>query len=420
MSKARDIASAAPAPSTVSATEIGYLDGVTSAIQTQLDAKTAKSTLTTKGDIYAATAASTPARLAVGNSGDTLIADSSAATGLSYTENYAAGKNKIINGDFAINQRAFTSTTTNNVYTFDRFQCKATDGTSTFTAQTFTPGTAPVTGYEAANYLDIESTGQTLSSARTALAQNFESVRTLAGQTVTLSFWAKAASGTPSVAYYFVQNFGSGGSPSTPVFVNGNKVAITTSWARYSFTVAIPSIAGKTIGTDKNDIFAPLIVTSAGSGLDTQTNSLGIQTTTISIWGVQLEAGSVATAFQTATGTLQGELAACQRYYYRTTTGAGNFRASGFNITTAIADVCIPLQTTMRIIPTSIDVTGTAADYAIMHQNTTTNCSAVPTLLEAAWNSVTIRMTVASGLTLGQGCQGRTNASGYVGWSAEL
>lgn len=41
MSKARDIASAAPAPSTVSTTELGYLDGVTSAIQTQLNAKQA-------------------------------------------------------------------------------------------------------------------------------------------------------------------------------------------------------------------------------------------------------------------------------------------------------------------------------------------------------------------------------------------
>jgi hypothetical protein len=85
MSKARDIASAAPAPSTVSATELGYVDGVTSAIQTQLDAKTAKSTLTTKGDLYAATAASTPARLAVGTNGQVLTADSTAATGLAYT-----------------------------------------------------------------------------------------------------------------------------------------------------------------------------------------------------------------------------------------------------------------------------------------------------------------------------------------------
>ena len=85
MTKARDIASAIPAPSTVDATELGYLDGVTSAIQTQLDAKTAKSTLTTKGDLYAATAASTPARLAVGTNGQVLTADSTAATGLAYT-----------------------------------------------------------------------------------------------------------------------------------------------------------------------------------------------------------------------------------------------------------------------------------------------------------------------------------------------
>ena len=39
MTKARDIASAIPAPSTVSSTELGYLDGVTSAIQTQINAK---------------------------------------------------------------------------------------------------------------------------------------------------------------------------------------------------------------------------------------------------------------------------------------------------------------------------------------------------------------------------------------------
>ena len=72
MTKARDIASAAPAPSTVDATEIGYLDGVTSAIQTQLDAKTAKSTLSNTGDIYYASGANTPARLGIGSTGNVL------------------------------------------------------------------------------------------------------------------------------------------------------------------------------------------------------------------------------------------------------------------------------------------------------------------------------------------------------------
>jgi hypothetical protein len=33
-----------------------------------------------------------------------------------------AGKNKIINGDFNVNQRAFTSTTSNGTYIFDRYR----------------------------------------------------------------------------------------------------------------------------------------------------------------------------------------------------------------------------------------------------------------------------------------------------------
>jgi hypothetical protein len=51
MSKARDIASAAPAPSTVSSVELGYLDGVTSAIQTQIDTKAPSTTPTLTGPI---------------------------------------------------------------------------------------------------------------------------------------------------------------------------------------------------------------------------------------------------------------------------------------------------------------------------------------------------------------------------------
>jgi hypothetical protein len=72
MSKARDLASAAPAFSTVSATELGYLDGVTSAIQTQVDAKIAKTLTTTTGDIIYASGANTPARLGIGSSAQVL------------------------------------------------------------------------------------------------------------------------------------------------------------------------------------------------------------------------------------------------------------------------------------------------------------------------------------------------------------
>jgi len=72
MTKARDLANAGTALGAVTATELGYVDGVTSAIQTQLDAKTAKSTLTTTGDIYYASSASTPARLGIGSSAQVL------------------------------------------------------------------------------------------------------------------------------------------------------------------------------------------------------------------------------------------------------------------------------------------------------------------------------------------------------------
>jgi hypothetical protein len=72
MTKARDIASAIPAPSTVSSAELGFLDGVTSAIQTQVDAKIAKTLTTTTGDIIYASGANTPARLGIGSSAQVL------------------------------------------------------------------------------------------------------------------------------------------------------------------------------------------------------------------------------------------------------------------------------------------------------------------------------------------------------------
>jgi hypothetical protein len=56
----------------VTDTEIGYLDGVTSAVQTQLDAKIANTLTTTTGDIIYASAANTPARRGIGSTGQVL------------------------------------------------------------------------------------------------------------------------------------------------------------------------------------------------------------------------------------------------------------------------------------------------------------------------------------------------------------
>jgi hypothetical protein len=328
---------------------------------------------------------------------------------------FTAGKNKIINGDFSINQRAFTSTSTSTTYGFDRWRLTAQDGTTTFSAQTFTPGTAPVAGYEGTNFARLASTGQTLTSAQSRLQNRIESVRTFAGQTVTLSFWAKASSGTPSIAVNIAQDFGSGGSALAEI--NGQKTAITTSWVRYSFVFAVPSISGKTIGTGDN--LRVSLWTSAGSDQNTQTNTLGIQTATIDFWGVQLEAASTASNFQTATGTIQGELAACQRYYTRFNVGTlyGYSPLSGYATSTTNITLQTVAPVPMRVAPNTIDFggawqTGGASNVLTTNFTNTSN------------NGQVLRCdaTVASGAVTNGFYQvlANNNASSYIGWNSEL
>jgi frataxin-like iron-binding protein CyaY len=82
MTKARNLAD--NALTTVSPTELGYVDGVTSSIQTQLDARITNALVDAKGDILTATADNVPARLAVGTDGQVLTAASGQTTGLQW------------------------------------------------------------------------------------------------------------------------------------------------------------------------------------------------------------------------------------------------------------------------------------------------------------------------------------------------
>jgi len=97
MTKARDLASASIVPAAVSVTELGYIDGVTSAIQTQMNTKADASAainptiVDAKGDIIAATAADAVSRLAVGANDTVLTADSAEATGMKWAAAAAGG-----------------------------------------------------------------------------------------------------------------------------------------------------------------------------------------------------------------------------------------------------------------------------------------------------------------------------------------
>jgi hypothetical protein len=212
-----------------------------------------------------------------------------------------AGKNKILNSDFSTWQRGTTfSNPASEAYTADRWQLQhdGTGATRTISQQTFTPGTAPVAGYEGQYFYRYAISAAGTSNTFQQFLQKVEDVRTFAGQTVTLSFWAKADASRLLTLLYRT-DYGTGGSSANQFSVGS--VTLTTSWTRYTVTYAVPSVSGLTLGANSYGQwnFRPPAAT--------------VQT--IDIWGVQVEAGSVATAFQTATGTIQGELAACQRYF---------------------------------------------------------------------------------------------------------
>jgi hypothetical protein len=339
------------------------------------------------------------------------------------TSEVSAG-NAIINGGFEINQRNFTSTTSSGIFTFDRWQT-FTEGlqTSTFSSQVFTPGAAPLAGYEATNYLRIVTADTSGTASQTRIQQRIEDVRTFAGQTVTFSFFARAGSGTPSIAVEALQSFGTGGTPSAVVtgsVATGTviKRQISTLWARYSGVFTIPSIAGKTIGTTTNGHLQFNIVVNAGSAVDVRTDSLGLQNNTFDIWGVQLEAGAVATPFRRNAPSIQGELAACQRYYWRAGGDTLFQILSGETIvegSTVLAGFINP--STMRITPTAIEFS-----TLMVYDGTSVISATNATLGLSGRYKSRANLTLASSPTANRPWWVMTNNSlaGFIGFSAEL
>jgi hypothetical protein len=340
--------------------------------------------------------------------GDILTAtnmnDVGGAINLLQSAQNSAGKNAIINGDFGIWQRGTTLATYG--YLADRFYGD-TNATVTQSRQTFTAGTAPVAGYEGSYFYRMaKSAGGTYSS----LQQKIEDVRTFAGQTVTLSYWAKIDSGTLSVQTIIEQNFGSGGSAT--VYTYGTNQTLTTTWTRYSTTIAVPSISGKTIGTSGYLSAYPFSTSSTAA-------------ITFDIWGVQLEAASQVSNFQTATGTKQGELAACQRYLPAmtgTSLGGNILDLLGFAYSTTGSQFFVPMPVTPRVRPTGITIsalsdftlynsgftsgTPTAIAYNSGGQQssiTVTTTAASPTIVQN--QPVKMTMTGANGYILFTGCE---------------
>jgi hypothetical protein len=363
-----------------------------------------------KGDLLVGTSDNTLARLPVSTeSGATIVADSAATTGLRYQPTKST-QQAILNGSFDVWQRG-TSFTTTSIYCADRWFTYLPSGSGATWSRQSGSG-------EFQYVMRLARNNGTTNTASISINQPvaIEEATQFAGKTVTLSFYAKAganfsaASSAISISLYS----GTGSSDvnralsaytGDATVLNTTQV-INTTLTRYSFTFTLGSSV-----TQFSPFFGFTPVGTAGAN------------DWFEITGVQLEVGSVATTFRRAGGTLQGELAACQRYYYRIGgSSAYEYFASGPADSTTKAVAWVQFPVTMRTNPTTLDYS------TLMLQNngggTIYSVTSATIYPGTASSKATfgVYATVASGLTQGTiyGLFANNSTSAYVGFSAEL
>jgi hypothetical protein len=358
-----------------------------------------------KGDLTVGNGTNLSGVLGVGSNGDTIVADSSTSTGLRYQGSQSAGKNAIINGGYDIWQRG-TSFGSGAQYTADRWY---KDGQ---TYSTISRQASGLTGFQYSCRTQ-RNAGQT-GTADLGVVYNLETADSLrfAGQTITVSFWAKCgANFSPTssrITVYVASGTGTDQLRSFSATYTGEAAvinttqAITTTWARYSFTGAVGSTA-----TQLCAYFAMAGTGTAGAN------------DWFELAGVQMELGSVATSFLRQGGSIQGELAACQRYYFRIG-GADLYETIGlgFAWSSTRAGIQIKFPVTMRRAPSSVDFS-LPLDVS---DSVTATAVTTGSMTSVGKDVAVFRADVASGLTTYRPMNLTTNNSltAYVGFSAEL
>jgi hypothetical protein len=254
--------------------------------------------------------------------------------------------NVIINGAFDFWQRG-TSFTADGAYTADRWVMALSGATATTSRQTFTPGQTDVPGNPSYFLRFAVSTGD--NAAR--IEQRIEDVTISSGQTYTLSFWAKGTNPAGGVVEVFSrQEFGTLGSAGNSV--SQGTITLTGSWQRFTKTFTYDSVTGKTINA----------ANFYGFDIRQPSADTGPAAWTLDLANVQLEAGPTANVFRRNANSLQGELAACQRYYYESATTVSYF-CVGSVATSTDTTFAFPLPVRMRVAP-SLSVSA-AGDFLL-------------------------------------------------------
>ena len=382
------------------------------AIDTTMGTMVAKTVVDAKGDLIAGTAADTVNRLAVGSNGETLVADSSTSTGLRYTAGTVQA-NPVLNSAFQVWQRGTTGTANSFSagagYNADRWQ-NYYAGSLTVSRQ----ATGDTTNLPFIQYCARvqRNAGQTNTTAST-FGQSIETVNSIpfVGKTVTLSYYARAGanySATSNGLGVFVdagtgtdQNVFFGFTGATRIL--NATTTLTTTWQRFTHTFAVASTY-----TQLGLLFSETPTGTAGAN------------DYYELTGVQIDVGSVALPFRTYAGTIQGELAACQRYYFRTVAGSAYGTVASYahaaNSTTPTFSISAPV--TMRTAPTSMDYSGLAfVNYA----DTVYSISALSLNSNLNGQNIVGAGSI-TGATAGHAGRltGNNNSAAYLGFSAEL
>ena len=212
--------------------------------------------------------------------------------------NNLSGRNLLINGDFSVWQRGSSFNIAAPIYTADRWNTYgASTSQMTISRESFNVGQTDVT--DNPKYMLRMSNVPDADSTWMQMYQRIEDVTQFSNTQLTISFWIRTNNATNNYYWQFVQRFGTGGS--TAVSTNTSTFNTTTSWVKHTFTVTVPSISGKTVGTGNN--LEVHFLNNSTTGNDTY----------IDFANIQVEKGTIATSFERR--SYQEELAKCQRYF---------------------------------------------------------------------------------------------------------
>jgi hypothetical protein len=325
-------------------------------------------------------------------------------------------KNGVLNSSFDIWQRGTSvalaaSTSIANSYTADRFQMPTNANQACTVSRQLTNDTTNLPNIQYCGRFQRNS-GQTGTGTLNP-SYNLESADSIpfAGKRITFSFYARAGANfsQASNALGVQMVMGTGSDQNLQNGYTGQSTAIsssatlTTTWQRFTFTTA--SAISST--TTQLGFYFPWTPTGTAGANDY-----------FEITGIMLEAGNQASPYTRAYPTIQGELAACQRYYYRTGTVANNRFGLGSAASTTVAVVGVQLPVTMRTIVSSIEYSNIG-----VYDSVGAVIAATSVVLNVAdANYPILVINVASGLTQFRPYLGLNNASssGYIGFSAEL